>query len=98
MKRKTVRKTKPAPAKRGGKRKAVRAKKPAKRHAPPAAAKAAEGVDGLVAASAHALRLAIDPAWLGGVKFNLQLILKLGALVDEFSLPDNIEPAPVFHA
>ena len=33
-----------------------------------------------------------------GVKFNLELILRIAALVDEFPLPDEAEPAPVFHA
>ncbi|MGA8615242.1 MAG: DUF4089 domain-containing protein [Xanthobacteraceae bacterium] len=107
MKRKTVRKTvrkpKSVQAKRGGKtkpahaNKAAPAKKPAKGHGP-VAAKAADAVDGLVAASAQALALSIEPAWYGGVKFNLQLILRLGALVDQFPLPDDTEPAPVFHA
>jgi Protein of unknown function (DUF4089) len=64
----------------------------------PVAPKAADAIDGLVAASAKALGLTIDPAWHGGVKFNLQLILRIGALVDEFPLPDDTEPAPVFHA
>jgi len=99
MKRKTVRKAKTLKAKKqGGKSKAAPAKKPAKRHTPPAAPKAADAIDGLVAASAQALGLNIEPAWRGGVKFNLQLILRIGALVDEFPLPDDTEPAPVFHA
>jgi hypothetical protein len=98
MKRKAARKSKAATAKkRGGKSKVVLAKKPRKRQAP-TAAKTADPIDGLVAASAQALGLTIDPAWYGGVKFNLQLILRIGALVDEFSLPDYAEPAPVFHA
>jgi Protein of unknown function (DUF4089) len=97
MKRKTVRKAKvPTAKKRGGKSKAARAKKPTKRHAPPVAPN--DAIDGLVAASAHVLGLNIEPAWHGGVKFNLQLILRIGALVDEFPLPDDTEPAPVFDA
>ncbi|HWZ09736.1 MAG TPA: DUF4089 domain-containing protein [Xanthobacteraceae bacterium] len=40
----------------------------------------------------------IDPAWRGGVRFNLQLLLMVAARVDEFPLPDDAEPAPVFHA
>jgi hypothetical protein len=55
-------------------------------------------IDSLVAASAAALHLPTDPAWLAGIKFNLQLILKHAALVDEFQLPDDADPAPVFHA
>lgn len=55
-------------------------------------------IESLMAASAQALGLTIDPAWRGGVKFNLELILRLGALVDHFGLPDETEPGPVFHA
>jgi 1-carboxybiuret hydrolase subunit AtzG-like len=55
-------------------------------------------VDSLVAASAQALGLALDPAWEAGVSFNLQLILRHAAVVDQFPLPDEAEPAPIFHA
>jgi hypothetical protein len=55
-------------------------------------------VAALVAASAPALGLAIEPAWEANVKFNLHLILRHAALVDEFPLPDDTEPAPIFHA
>jgi hypothetical protein len=97
MKRKTARKAKAVKAKRGSKIKAAPAEKPAKPQRP-AAARAADAIDSLVTASAQALGLDIEPAWYGGVKFNLQLILRIGALVDEFPLPDDAEPAPVFHA
>jgi len=98
MKRKASRKPNSPHSGRAGKSKAIRfAKKPSKRR-PPAAAKSADALDSLVAASAQALGLSIDPAWYGGVRFNLQLILRLGAMVDEFPLPDDTEPAPVFHA
>ena len=52
----------------------------------------------MVAASAQALGLALDPAWHERIEFNLGLILSFAALVDEFPLPDDAEPAPVFHA
>ena len=61
-------------------------------------APAVDPLDALVAASARALKLPIDPDWHAGVKFNLQLILRLAALVDQFPLRDEAEPAPVFHA
>ncbi len=64
----------------------------------PKSRRATDAVDVLVAASAQALGLTLDPAWQAGVKFNLQLILRHAALVDEFPLPDDAEPAPVFHA
>lgn len=55
-------------------------------------------IDALVAANAQALGLALDPRWRAGIAFNLRLILQHAALVDEFALPDDAEPAPVFHA
>jgi len=55
-------------------------------------------IGALMAASAQALGLTIDPAWRDGVKFHLRLVLDHAARVDEFPLPDDAEPAPVFHA
>ena len=55
-------------------------------------------LDAMLAASAEALNLRINPEWRDGVRFNLGLILRLGALVDGFALPDDTEPGPVFHA
>jgi hypothetical protein len=57
-----------------------------------------DGIDAIIRAGTQALRLPLEPAWYGGVKFNLQLIMRLAALVDEFPLPDAAEPGPVFHA
>ena len=54
--------------------------------------------DALVTAGAQPLGLTLDPAWHAGVAFNLQLILHHAALVEGFPLPDDAEPAPVFHA
>ena len=89
MKRTKPRKPKPAAAKRAAKTSG---------QSKPAATKAADPIDALVAANARSLGLTLDPAWHQGVAFNLRLILHLGALVDEFKLPDDAEPAPVFHA
>ena len=55
-------------------------------------------IEALADASAQALGLTIDPAWRDGVKFNLRLVLDHAARVEAFSLPDEAEPAPVFHA
>ncbi|HXW40201.1 MAG TPA: DUF4089 domain-containing protein [Xanthobacteraceae bacterium] len=77
--------------KRVGKRKAA---KTAKR----AAALKHDAIDDLVAAGAQALGLTLDPAWHAAVKFNLRLILSHAARLDEFPLPDAIEPGPIFHA
>jgi hypothetical protein len=54
--------------------------------------------DAFAVASAQALGLALDPAWHKSIAFNLRLILRHAALVDEFALPDDAEPAPIFHA
>jgi len=86
MKRKAGRKAKSARAKRS---RPVRAAAKSKYENP---------IDAFVAASAQALGLALDPAWHDSVAFNLRLILRHAALVDEFALPDDTEPAPVFHA
>jgi hypothetical protein len=63
-----------------------------------AKAKQADAIQVLVTANAQALGLTLDPAWHDSVAFNLRLILRHAALVDEFALPDDAEPAPVFHA
>jgi hypothetical protein len=89
MKRKTAKKGKPAKT------------EPAARHKkPPHSAPAPVGQDeaALVAAAAQALSLTLDPSWEAGVTFNLHLILRHAALVEEFALPDDAEPAPIFHA
>jgi len=86
MKRKVGRKAKPARAKRPRPARATAKTRPK------------NSIDALVAASAQALGLALDPAWHDGIAFNLRLIQRHAALVDEFALPDDAEPAPVFHA
>ncbi|HEX3936589.1 MAG TPA: DUF4089 domain-containing protein [Xanthobacteraceae bacterium] len=72
--------------------------KPKRPKSAPLAAADAGALDGLVAAGAQALGIALDPSWQAGVKFNLRLILIHAAKVDGFPLPDDTEPAPVFHA
>jgi hypothetical protein len=59
---------------------------------------ARDSIDVLVAASARALGITLDPSWHPGVEFNLQLILTHAARLDGFALPDDAEPAPIFHA
>jgi Protein of unknown function (DUF4089) len=61
-------------------------------------AKTTDGMAALVAAAARELALPIDPAWQAGVKVNLRLLFKHAALVDALSLPDEVQPAPVFRA
>lgn len=55
-------------------------------------------IDALVAASALALGIELDPSWKAGVAFNLQLIFSHAARLDDFALPNDAEPAPIFHA
>ena len=81
----------------GRKTKSARAKRPRPARAA-TKAKPENSIDAFVAASAQALGLTLDPAWRNSVAFNLRLILRHAALVDEFVLPDDAEPAPVFHA
>jgi hypothetical protein len=55
-------------------------------------------IGSLVAAASQALALPIEAAWHSGVAFNLQLLFDHAARIDEFSLPDDTEPAPLFRA
>jgi hypothetical protein len=55
-------------------------------------------LDDMIEAATGALRIPVDPSWQAEVKSQLQTILRHGALVAEFPLPDEIEPAPVFKA
>ena len=55
-------------------------------------------LDHFIAASARALALPVDPAWYPMIRVNLEVIFRLAALVAEFKLPDDAEPAPVFRA
>jgi hypothetical protein len=88
MKRAKAPKPKRAPAKRD-------AKAPPRSRAP---TETADAIDALVEANARVLGLTLDPAWHESIAFNLRLILRHAALVDEFKLPDDAEPAPLFHA
>jgi len=81
----------------GHKTKSARAKRPRPARAT-AKTRPENSIDAFVAASAQALDLTLDPAWHKGIAFNLRLILCHAALVDEFALPDDAEPGPVFHA
>ena len=58
----------------------------------------AEPLDNYIDAVAAALALPIEPQWKPAVRANLEVSLRLARLVDEFTLPDEIEPASVFAA
>jgi hypothetical protein len=81
----------------GRKAKSARVKHPRPARAT-AKTKREDSIEALVRSNAQALGLALDPAWHDSIAFNLRLILRHAALVDEFALPDEAEPAPVFHA
>ena len=57
-----------------------------------------ETLDALIDAVARALALPIDPAWKPAIMANLQVTLRLAAVVAELELRDEAEPAPVFEA
>ncbi len=53
-------------------------------------------LDDFIDAAARALDLLVEPAWKPSVKANLDVTLKYAALVAEFKLPDDAEPAPIY--
>jgi hypothetical protein len=57
-----------------------------------------DSLDDYIDAVATALALPIEDGWRPAVKANLEVSLRLARLVDEFALPDDIEPASVFAA
>ena len=59
---------------------------------------AADPLDDMIDAAAAALNLWVAPEWKPAVRANLGVTLKLAALVADFELPDEAEPAPVFRA
>jgi len=56
----------------------------------------AEPLDDYIDSVAKALALPVEEAWRSSIRANLEVSLRLGRLVDEFALPDETEPAPVF--
>ena len=55
-------------------------------------------LDAFIDASAVVLGLTIAPEWRAAVRTNLATTFRLGSVVEEFELPDEAEPAPVFVA
>ena len=55
-------------------------------------------LDDFIVAAAEALALPIEPAWQPTVRAHLEVTLRFARLVEEFDLPDDAEPAPVFRA
>ncbi len=57
---------------------------------------AEDGLDNFIAAAAVVLGLPLEEAWKPAVRANLAVTLRHAATVEEFKLPDDAEPAPVF--
>jgi Protein of unknown function (DUF4089) len=55
-------------------------------------------LDAFMDATSIVLGLTIAPEWRDAVRANLAVTFRLGAVVREFELPDEAEPAPVFTA
>jgi hypothetical protein len=55
-------------------------------------------LDDFIDSAAKALSLPLEPAWKPAVRANLKVTLALAGIVNEFPLPDDAEPAPVFKA
>jgi hypothetical protein len=55
-------------------------------------------LDAYIDAFAAVLRLTIAPEWRAAVRANLAVTFRLAAVVEEFELPDEAEPAAVFTA
>ncbi len=55
-------------------------------------------LDDYIDAVGKALALSIDPAWKPAIRANLDVTLKMARMVQEFPLPDEIEPASIYEA
>jgi hypothetical protein len=53
-------------------------------------------IEAYVEAAAQLVGLPLDPAHRPGVVLNLERIAQMAALVMEFRLPEETEPAPVY--
>ncbi|MBV8840953.1 MAG: DUF4089 domain-containing protein [Alphaproteobacteria bacterium] len=60
--------------------------------------KSSDPLDAYIDAAAAALKIPIAPEWKAEIRANLEVTLRLAALVGEKELPDDAEPAPVFQA
>jgi hypothetical protein len=58
----------------------------------------ADPLNDYIEAVSKALTLPIEDAWKPAVRANLEVSLRMARLVDEFTLPDETEPASVFKA
>jgi len=72
--------------------------RPRKRAAKAAPVATGHPLDDFIKAAAHGLALPLKPEWFPAIAANLETNLRLAALVAEFGLPDESEPAAVFTA
>ena len=49
-----------------------------------------------IRSSAALLKLPLEPEWLPMIEANVEVTFRLARLIDEFPLPDEAEPAPVY--
>jgi hypothetical protein len=57
-----------------------------------------DSLDTYIDSAAEVLALPVEPAWKPAVNANLQVTLRLAAVVAEFELADEAEPASTFEA
>jgi hypothetical protein len=57
-----------------------------------------QALEDFITAAAGTLGLPLDAAWMPAIKANVTTTLRLAAQVEQFPLPDEAEPAPVFEA
>ena len=57
-----------------------------------------ETLNTFIDVASRAMDLPIEPEWKPAIKAHLDVLLRLAAVVEQFRLPDEAEPAPVFEA
>lgn len=55
-------------------------------------------LDDYIDAVSSAMGLTIAPEWKASVRANLDVTLKMAQLIQDFPLPDDIEPAAIYEA
>jgi len=55
-------------------------------------------IDVLIDAGTSLLRLPVEPDWKPSIRAHLAVTLRLARLIEDFPLPDDIEPAATFRA
>jgi hypothetical protein len=57
-----------------------------------------KALEAYISASAAALGIPLEDAWIPMIGANLATTLRIATTFADFELPDDIEPAPVFEA